>query len=131
MEFPSAIHNMCPKCDKETLHKVLKGRLGKHKQLTLDCTIKCSECDFTHQITITEKKLINVPIIISSRDDSSRKSIELHPDEELVVGQELIVDEQNVMITSLETDKSRVNRATAKDVNTIWVKRTEIQGRCK
>lgn len=131
MEFPSAIHNLCPQCDKETLHKVLKGRLGKHKQLTLDCTIKCSECDFTHQITITEKKLINVPIIISSQDDSSRKSIELHPDEELKIDQELILDEQNIVITSIEVDNKRVPSAVAKDVTTLWSKRTDEDGKIR
>ncbi len=129
MEFPSAIHIMCPTCGKETLHKVLKGRFGKHKQLTLECTIKCNDCNFIHQTTITEKKLITVPTIISSQGESDRISVELHPDEELIIGQELIVDEKNVVITSLEVSGVRVKHASAKEVNTIWSKRTEIDGK--
>ena len=66
MEFPSAIHILCSNCNTETLHKVLKGRVGKNKQLTLDCTIKCTDCGFIHQTTITEKKLISVPVILSA-----------------------------------------------------------------
>jgi uncharacterized Zn finger protein len=62
-------------------------------------------------------------------EDSERKSVELHPDEELTVGQELIVDESNVVITSLEIGEARKNRATAKNVTTIWTKRTEIDGK--
>ena len=131
MEFPSAIHNMCPKCEKETLHKVLKGRLGENKQLTLDCTIKCTECEFVHHMTITEKKLIQVPIIISTRERSEHKSIELHPDEELFVDQELIFDEKNVMITSIEVGPKRKKMATAKDVTSLWVKRIDEDGKVR
>ena len=129
MEFPSAIHNKCPNCDQVTLHKVLKGRVGKHKQLTLDCTIKCSKCNFIHQTTITEKKLINVPVIISDQAESIRKTVELHPNEELMLDQELIVDEQNVIITSLESAGSRVNHAAAKEVSTIWSKQADLEGK--
>ncbi|WP_455392555.1 HVO_0476 family zinc finger protein [[Eubacterium] cellulosolvens] len=129
MDFPSAIHEQCPSCNKETLHKVLKGHLGTHKVLTLECTIKCTECNLIHQTVITEKKLINVPTIISTMDKSARKSVALHPDEELEVGQELIVDEQNVVITSLEVGGVRVSHATAKNVVTLWTKRTEINGK--
>ena len=131
MEFPSAIHNMCPKCDEETLHKVLKGRLGKNKQLTLECTIKCTECDFVHQIIITEKKLIQVPIIISTRDQSERKTIELHPDEEVFVDQELICDEENVMVTSIEVGAARKRMTTAKNVTTLWAKHTDEDGKVR
>lgn len=131
MEFPSAIHNMCPKCDQETLHKVLKGRLGKNKQLTLDCTIKCTECEFVHHMTITEKKLIQVPIIISTMGQSERKSIELHPDEELFVDQELIFDEKNIMVTSIEVGAARKKMATAKNVTTLWAKRTDEEGKIR
>ena len=129
MEFPSALHAKCPNCDSETLHKVLKGRVGTNKLLTLDCTIKCTICNFIHQTTLTEKKFITIPAIISTLNDSERMSVELHPDEMLVVGQELIIDEHNVMITSLEVGDRRPSRATAKEVSTIWTKRTEIDGK--
>jgi uncharacterized Zn finger protein len=131
MEFPSAIHVRCPVCDSETLHKVLKGRVGKNKQLTLECTIKCTECNQIHQTVITEKKFIRVPVIISTEEQSNRNSVELHPEEELTIGQELIVDEHNVMITSLEVSGVRKQHATAKDVTTLWTKRTEIDGKIK
>lgn len=131
MEFPSAIHVLCTNCNTETLHKVLKGRVGTNKQLTLDCTIKCTACGFIHQTTITEKKLITIPVIMSILDKSKQTTIELHPDEELLVGHELILDEQNVVITSLEVNNKRVEQATGKDVSTIWTKATEFDGKVK
>ena len=116
MDFPSAIHSQCPNCDQETLHKVLKGRVGKNKQLTLDCTIQCSSCNFIHHTTISDKKMIKVPIIMSMDERSIKTSIELHPDEILNLDQELILDENNVTISSLEVGPNRVKSAMAKDV---------------
>jgi uncharacterized Zn finger protein len=55
--------------------------------------------------------------------------VSLHPDEELVVGQEIIVDEENVTITSMEASGKRVNHAAAHDVTTLWTKRNEIDGK--
>ena len=107
----------------------MKGRLGKHKQLTLDCTIKCTKCDFVHQTTIIEQKEIAVPIIISDQAESIRRSISLHPDEELRLDQELILEEHNVVIKSLEVDGKRVSNATVKDVTTIWSKTVDPYGK--
>lgn len=129
MEFPSAIHVICTNCNEDTLHKVLKGRVGKNKQLTLDCTIKCTVCDHIHQTLITEKKFIKINTIISTQDTSERTSVELHPDEELMIGQDIIVDEENVTITSMEQSGKRVHHATAHDVATLWAKRTVIDGK--
>ncbi len=131
MDFPSAIHNICPKCNQETLHKVLKGRLGQNKQLTLDCTIQCSECNYIHHTVITEKKLIKVPIIISDRENSVRKSIELHPDEELKLDQEIILDDDTIIVTSLEVGNTRVPLAQVKNINTIWGKLLDPSGKVR
>ena len=131
MEFPSAIHHQCPTCNQETLHKVLKGKVGKHKQLSLDCTIQCTKCDFIHHTVITDKKLISKPIILSDQEKSFPKTIELHPDEELFIDQELILDDDTVVITSLELGNKRIKNGLAKDVDTIWCKRLDPTGKVK
>lgn len=131
MDFPSAIHHTCPQCNSETLHKVLKGRVGEHKQLTLDCTVQCSECNLIHHATITEKKMIKVPIIISELEKSNKKTIELYPDEELRLEGELILDDDNLLITSLELGDKRVGYALAKDLSTIWCKILDPSGKVK
>ncbi len=131
MDFPSAIHHQCPNCDQETLHKVLKGKVGNNKNLTLDCTIQCTNCSHIHHTIITEKKMIKVPIIISDQDRSYQSTIELHPDEELSLEQELIMDEDSVKISSLEVGNNRVPRTTAKKVSTIWCKRFDPMGKVR
>ena len=105
--------------------------MGKNKQLTLECTIKCSGCGHIHQTVITEKKLIQVPVIISAGAKSLKTNVELHPDEELMVGQEVIVDEQDLRITSLESSGKRIEHATAKEVSTLWTKQLEENGKVK
>jgi uncharacterized Zn finger protein len=75
--------------------------------------------------------MIKVPIVISDRESSVRKKIDLHPDEELRIDQELILDEDNIMITSLEVGNSRSSLAIAKEVNTIWGKLLDPSGKVK
>ena len=89
------------------------------------------ECNFIHHTTITEKKLVEIPLIISNGDRSIRKSIKLHPEEELVLNQELILDDENITITSLEVGGSRKSSATVKNVNTIWGKRLDPGGKVR
>lgn len=131
MDFPSAIQHICPNCDHETLHKVLKGKLGNNKLLSLDCTIKCTECNFIHHTIITEKKMIEIPIIISNQDKSFQEKVELHPDEELKMDQELFLDEKSIKITSLEVNNKRVEMAFAKNVKTIWGKLLDQSGKVR
>jgi uncharacterized Zn finger protein len=75
--------------------------------------------------------LIKVPIIISDREKSIRKSVELHPDEELKVDQEIILAEDNIVITSLEVGNSRVPLAMVKNINTIWGKLMDPSGKVR
>jgi uncharacterized Zn finger protein len=75
--------------------------------------------------------MIKVGVIVSQGDQSIQKTIELHPDEELKLDSELIVDEDNVLISSLETATSRVKSALAKNVKTIWCKKLDPMGKVK
>lgn len=129
MDFPSAIHDLCPNCKLETLHKVLKGKIGKHNQLTLDCTIRCTACGHIHHAIITEKKLITVSLIISDQEKSFKSSIELHPDEEIILDQEMVLGEKNIKISSIEVSGARKPMAIVKDISTIWCKLLDSSGK--
>lgn len=119
MEVPTAIYLECPGCKKETLHQILKS---KGQKLVLNIIAKCSECNQTHSSILKRPKSIEIPIIISNRENAERKKIKLDFDDELTIGEELIIDEIPVIITSIETEK-RVNHAKAQDIKTIWTKR--------
>jgi uncharacterized Zn finger protein len=75
--------------------------------------------------------MIKVPVIVSIDDRSEKKSIELHPDEVLNLDQELILDEDSVLISSLEVGSTRVKSAMVKDISTIWCKGLDPMGKVK
>jgi uncharacterized Zn finger protein len=72
---------------------------------------------------ITEVKHVELPVIVSTQGTSKKHSISLPPDAILDVGDELIVDEVNVRISGIETEKKRVSSSAVKDINTLWCKR--------
>lgn len=122
MNVPNAIYVECPDCGEETLHEVLKGRLGKDGD-TLEGTLRCHECGRVHSAVVREAKTIRVPVIVSDRGESSRSELELPEDEELRVEDELLLEDLPIIISSLEKGEARVNKALAKDVTAIWAKR--------
>lgn len=119
---PNAIYVECPDCGEETLHEVLKGRLGKDGS-TLEATLRCQECGRVHPAVVREGRTIKVPVIVSDRRESRRAEVELPEDEELQVEDELQLDDLPIIISSLEREGARVSRALAKDVTAIWAKR--------
>ncbi len=124
MTTPSTYFLECPACKKETMHKLLKGTASdKGSEFTIDGVVKCNECGHTRHKVIREKNAIDVPVIISWKEDSKQTMTSLLPDEWLHTGEDLIVDDSRVKITSLEVDNKRVDTAKAEYITTIWTKR--------
>lgn len=122
-EAPAAIYVECPDCGEETLHTVLKGKVGKVGDYTLDATVSCTECGRTHHVTIREAKDLDLPIVVSAGNASTRTRLSLPAEEEVAVGDLLILDGRNVMITGIEIDGNRrPERALAKAIRTLWAK---------
>ncbi len=122
MSIPNAIYVECPDCGVETLHEVLKGRLGKDGN-SLEGTLRCQECGRVHSAVVREAKTINVPVIISDQGESSKAKLELPENEELRVEDELLLDDVPIIISSLEKNGGRVEKALVKEISTIWAKR--------
>lgn len=122
MSVPNAIYVECPDCGEETLHEVLKGRLGKDGD-TFEGTLKCQECGRVHSAVVREAKMIKVPVIVSDQGESRKSELELPEDEELRVEDELLLDDLPIIISSLEMGEARVKKALVKDITAIWAKR--------
>lgn len=126
-DAPSAVTTACPDCGEDTLHTVLRGTLGtrgEHK--TLDATVQCVECGRTHHVVIRQAKDVALPVVISHGQDSRRTSVELPGDEDVSVGEGIIVDGLNCKVTGIEAkDMRRVDDASVKEVATLWVKEFE------
>ncbi|MEE9116931.1 MAG: HVO_0476 family zinc finger protein [Thermoplasmata archaeon] len=123
-DVPSGATLDCPKCGEAT-HRILKGRVSGKKGETLECVVKCSECGDVRKVTIKREKPVTVKIIVSDEDRSKRTGLELLPSEEIVVGDRMILDGQEVEVSSIESDGRRVEVALAKEIDTLWTKRAD------
>lgn len=123
MELPSALYLQCPSCGKETLHRVIKGRLGEKKKITLDALVKCSGCGHRYNTVISEEKPVTIPLIISEGASSTKNSIELASAETVEKGSEYQLDRNTIKITGIETERGRVRSAQARDIRTLWAKK--------
>jgi uncharacterized Zn finger protein len=122
MSIPNAIYVECPDCGEETLHEVLKGRLGKDGD-TLEGTLRCQECGRVHTAVVREAKTIKVPVIVSDQGESRKAELELPEDEIIMLEDELLLEELPIIVSSLEKNGGRVKKALVKDITTIWAKR--------
>lgn len=125
MDGPSNIETTCPKCEAETMHQVLRGKMGKGKgqALVFDATVKCTVCNEVHHVCIRQKKPVEVQIIVSDGDRSERVTLELPGDAEVMIDDEIELDDLLVKVTSLEVEGRRVDHAMAEDIGTVWTKR--------
>lgn len=119
MDLPTTLFIECPNCNDETLHNILKSKGKKH---IYNITCKCSICEQIHLTTLELPKTIELVINISYGEKTLRKKVKFDTDEELFVGDEIIVDEIPVMITLIETDK-RVQNAITNEIKTICAKK--------
>lgn len=126
-EAPGAITVQCPGCGQETLHTVLRGRQSRGGvTITLDATVQCTECERTHHVVVREAAPVDVAVVISRGHESRRTTTALPGDDELEIGEALIVDGMNCKLTGIESkDARRVDAAAVKDIQTLWTKEFE------
>lgn len=126
-EPPGAINAQCPECGEETLHTVLRGTMGtKGAFVTIDATAECSECHHVHHVLVREAKPVELPVVVSRGETSARTRVELSPEDELSVGEAIVVEGKTCKITGIEArDLRRVEDAKVSDIATLWAKEFE------
>ena len=121
MKLPSNIYVFCPSCQEETMNHVLKSSGGK-KAKQLEAVLECMECQQVHRISLENQREIKVNIVISKGHGSSKTQVDLPRDEVLMVGDELMVEESRVIVTSLESEIRREKMLPIGKIKTIWAK---------
>ena len=122
-ELPGAVFSICPECSSRTAHEVLKGRMGAKRGAVLECTLKCNDCGFVHKDKLDVPKERDVPLIVSDENNSYKTSIPLAENDHIEVGDEILLEEYPIIITSIESNGKRVNDCTVSDILTLWAKR--------
>lgn len=118
-EVPETIYYECPDCDDDTIHDVLRGRMGK---ASLECTLRCSECGRTFSTTIPLPKIIKMQVVISDGPVSERAVTEIEEDDLIAVEDEFFLEDgRRLRVCSIELpgDK-RVKKSKASKVKMLW-----------
>lgn len=123
MKPPAAVYALCPSCKKETLHRVLKGKLQGKKGTVLEAVIKCSKCNHVHADVIRATSEISIPLILSEQDVSQKTEMEFPENETIVLDNEYQLGRNTIKITGIEIANKRVSEAVAKDIKTLWAKK--------
>lgn len=121
--MPTSVMVECPICKAETLHEVLSGKMGGKSNAVMDSTVRCRECGQVHHVLIKVEKPVEVPVVISWLEKSSRTKISLGPDEVVSVEDEIMCGDDPVLVTAIESKGARPRRAKARDIETLWGKR--------
>jgi predicted Zn finger-like uncharacterized protein len=126
MQPPKAVYTECPMCKEETLHRVLKGKLGGKKNRVLDALVKCSKCSHIHSDVIRAERQVVIPLILSEQKISQKTEIEFSEDELIKIENEYQLNRNSIKITGIEIENKRVNEAKAKDIRTLWAKKFDM-----
>jgi uncharacterized Zn finger protein len=108
----------CPACGTETEHILIKS--GQERLM------RCAACGEAHPVQQKRERLADVKVIVNRGDESMPYQIRLPANDELRVGRELLVDDEQhdvvmTQIASIETDR-RVEAASAAEVKTVWAR---------
>ncbi|UPM42335.1 HVO_0476 family zinc finger protein [Halocatena salina] len=117
---PTHVPTPCPACspDVATAHELLSP--GSQ------ATVRCTECDHVHKTRIEEDDTVERDVIVSQGGESFHTHVDAPASEEIAVGEEFIVDTEEMLmtvrITALELPDKRVERTSVEAVQTIWTR---------
>jgi uncharacterized Zn finger protein len=122
-QVPYSLYVVCPACEEETLHKVLKGKVhAKGLEVRVEATVECTVCSRVHSSKVSETKPLQVPVVVSWKESSERMKIEMAPEDAITVG-DVIQHDFPLLVTAVETKVRRERSARARDVVCLWAKR--------
>ena len=118
-EVPDTIFFDCPTCGDETLHDVLKGRMGKN---AFTATLKCQDCGRTFSTTIALPKQYKVDVVVSDGPVSERTTTMLDDDDFIAVGDEFFIEDgRRLRVCAIELPGDRrVKKSKAAKVKILW-----------
>jgi len=113
----------CDICASETENDILNIKEFKN---TIVMKLRCRKCGNIREVKRNVKKFIDVPVVFSDGADSIKASVKLPEDEIIAVGEEIIIDGYNSIITGIETiDAKRKNSDITSNIRTLWTRKFE------
>ncbi len=122
MDEPGAIFAFCDTCKEETAHRVLRGRSKGEMGSGFEGTVQCMVCKDVRKVQVPEERPVKVRSIISDGKESKEVRIELFPKERITIGEEMLWEDHNLLVTSIETKGKRPMSSEAKELDCLWLK---------
>ncbi len=111
----------CPTCGSNSFEALKSKKETSKTQEIEKLILKCNECQTVFRETISYDKPVNFRIIISELDSSRKDFIKIYPDDILIVGDILRLNDEALEVTSLENKNGkRVDKSPASELVTIW-----------
>ena len=111
----------CPACSPAAgvAHEVLRSG-GQ-------ATVRCGDCGHVHKVALERPETVPLDVVVSQGGESFAATVDAPADETLAVGEEFVVDTEEVLmsvrITDVETGpERRVEAAAIRDVETVWTR---------
>ncbi|WP_254762709.1 HVO_0476 family zinc finger protein [Natrinema marinum] len=124
-DIPDRVPTPCPSCspDLETVHEVLTEG-GGH------LTVRCSECSHVHKVQPEREREVTLDVVVSQGGESFTANVTAPEDESIEVGDEFILETEEVLstvrVTSVELDgQKRVEDAPADEIETVWTREVD------
>ncbi|MEY7850323.1 HVO_0476 family zinc finger protein [Natrarchaeobius sp. A-rgal3] len=121
-DIPDRVPTPCPSCspDLETVHEVLTTSEGGGT-----VTVRCSECGHVHKVQPERTREVTLDVVVSQEGESFTANVTIPEEETLEVGDEFILETQEVLstvrVTSLELGQQRrTEEAVADEIETVW-----------
>ena len=119
------IRTYCPECspDEHVAHEIVKDGPG--------LLIKCTLCNAIHPHGTEKKKMVTLRVVVGYGNTSATRRLSIESDEIISKDDEFIVEDEpsaevnSILVTSLESDGTRIDSAKASDIQTVWARFTD------
>jgi uncharacterized Zn finger protein len=117
----------CDSCRRETAHRILRVVPGGAGAGTVRGVARCKECRLTHPFESSPEPLVDVRMVVSEHDRSTRSVLRLPRHRRLLVGSGLPDLDPTLRIRRIDLRAGRqATDARTEDIATLWVAREPV-----
>jgi uncharacterized Zn finger protein len=112
----------CEACGEETPHRVIRGEMSPADRSGFEGTVQCQRCSSVHHASIPSERPVSIPLVLSEGELSRNETLNLSPYEEVGVGEEMILGENNIVFTAIISGGKKVRKAKGKEIDLLHAK---------
>jgi uncharacterized Zn finger protein len=114
----------CDSCRRETAHRVLRVLPGRAGSGAVRGIARCKECQLTHPFESKPEATVDVRVVVSEFERSTRSMVPFPRHRRLLVGSGLPSMEPSLRVRRIDLkDGRRATEARSEEIATLWVTR--------